>query len=49
MGIFHIAIGVGNPAGGDLTSIPMALVDTGAAHTMLPESLLSCIRLAPSE
>lgn len=49
MGIFRIAIGVGNPAGGDLTSIPMALVDTGAAHTMLPESLLSYVHVAPRE
>ena len=49
MGSFHIAIGVGNPVGGDFVSVPKALVDPGAAHTMLPESLLSYIHLAPRE
>ena len=47
MGIIHIAIGVGHPGGGDFTTIPEALIDTGAAHTMLPESLLTYMQIEP--
>ena len=46
MGIFHVDIGVGNPQGGDLHPVT-ALVDTGATHSMMPESLLTTLRLAP--
>ena len=46
MGIFTVAIGVGHPAGGDLMPID-AVVDTGAAHSMLPESLLDSLHVAP--
>ena len=48
MGAFEATIGIGNPAGGDLVPVE-AMVDTGAAHSMMPESLLSRLRLAPSE
>ena len=48
MGIFRVPIGVGNPQGGDLHPVT-ALVDTGATYSMMPESLLSGLRLSPSE
>ena len=48
MGTFTVTIGVGNPGGGDLVPVE-AMVDTGAAHSMMPESLLSRLRLEPSE
>ena len=48
MGAFEVTIGIGNPAGGDLTPVE-AMVDTGAAHSMMPGSLLSWIGLSPSE
>ena len=41
MGTFSVLIQVGNLEDGDLETIPDALVDTGAGHTMLPESLLA--------
>ena len=40
MGTFNVLIGVGHPSGGDLTEV-LALVDTGATHTMLPASCWS--------
>ena len=40
MGTFSVLIQVGNLENGDLETVPDALVDTGAAHTMLPGSLL---------
>ena len=46
MGIFTVAIGVGHPAGGDLAPVD-AVVATGAAHSMLPESLLDGLHIAP--
>ena len=46
MGIFHVDIGVGHPQGGDLHPVT-ALVDTGATHSMMPESLLVSLRLSP--
>jgi predicted aspartyl protease len=49
MGTVHIMIGVGHPGGGDLEMIPEALVDTGATHTMLPESLLAYLHIEPRE
>ena len=39
MGIFHVRIGVGHPFEGELTEV-LALVDTGATHTIIPDSLL---------
>ena len=48
MGAFTVTIGIGNPGGGDLVPVA-AMVDTGAAHSMMPESLLSRLRLEPSE
>ncbi len=48
MGTFSVTIGVGNLRGGDLTPVS-AMVDTGAAHTMVPESLLVRLGIAPME
>ena len=48
MGIFTVELGVGHPAGGDLMPID-AVVDTGAAHSMLPESLLTRMSIPPLE
>ncbi len=44
MGNFNVIIGVGHPSEGDLTEV-LALVDTGATHTMLPASLLEQHRI----
>ena len=41
MGTFSVLIQVSNLEDGDLETIPDALVDTGAGHTMLPGSLLA--------
>ena len=46
MEMFTVALGVGHPAGGDLAPVD-AVVDTGAAHSMLPESLLDGLRVRP--
>ena len=48
MGAFTITVGVGHPRGGDLAPVS-AMVDTGAAHSMMPKSLLYRLRLEPSE
>ena len=48
MGTFHVEIGVGHPHGGDLHPVS-ALVDTGATYSMMPASLLTTLRLTPSE
>ena len=48
MGTFEVQIGVGHPHGGDLRPVS-PLVDTGAIHSMMPESLLTDLRLAPLE
>ena len=48
MGTFRVQIWVGNPYGGDFTPVS-ALVDTGATYSMMPESLLTALRLAPDE
>ena len=47
MGTFSVEIGVGNPMGGDLLPV-LALVDTGATHSMMPASALDGLRLVPS-
>ena len=46
MSLFSVIIGVGNPEGGDMTEVS-AVVDTGAHHTMLPQSLLEQLRVRP--
>ena len=46
MSLFGVTVGVGHPEGGDLTEVS-AVVDTGAHHTMLPESLLSQLHIEP--
>ena len=47
VGSILINIGVGHPSGGDFTTVNDVLVDTGAAHTMLPESLLARLHIEP--
>ena len=48
MGILEVRIGLGRIEGGDL--IPLtAMVDTGAAHSMMPVSVLERLHLAPLE
>ena len=46
MGIFATTVRVGNPNGGDQVEIE-ALVDTGAADSMFPTSLLERLYLHP--
>ena len=52
MGIFHVRhvrIGVGHPVEGELTQV-LALVDTGATHTIIPKSLLrQILHIEPKE
>ncbi len=48
MGTFEVQIGIGHPHGGDLHPVS-ALVDTGATYSMMPETLLTSLRLTPSE
>ena len=49
METFHQWIEVGNPANGQFQWVN-ALVDTGAAHSMMPESLLTqSLHLSPKE
>ena len=46
MGVFSVTVEVGHPAGGDMTGVSL-VVDTGAIHTMLPESLLTQMSIQP--
>ncbi len=46
MGVFWQTVKVGNPDGGDFVEID-AMVDTGAADSMFPESLLAALHLQP--
>ena len=46
MGTFHVDITVGNPDGGDTTSVN-ALVDTGSTDSMFPSSLLEYLKIEP--
>ncbi len=46
MGVFWQTVKVGNPEGGDFAEIE-AMVDTGAADSMFPASLLAEIHLQP--
>ena len=48
MGILEVRIGLGRLDGGDLAPLK-AMVDTGAAHSMMPESLLASLSLTPLE
>lgn len=48
MSMFKVPIGVGHPDGGDLYPVD-AVVDTGAAHSMLPASLLGGLDIDPQE
>lgn len=46
MGTFHVYIGVGHPGGGDVEQV-LALVDTGATHSVMPASLLEGLGVRP--
>ena len=46
MGVFSVTLEIGHPDGGDLLEVPV-VVDTGAVHTMVPETLLMQIRVSP--
>ena len=46
--MFKVDVGVGNLDGGDLAPV-QPVVDTGAAHSMLPESLMMQLRIEPRE
>ncbi|MCY3693391.1 MAG: hypothetical protein OXI54_12255 [Chloroflexota bacterium] len=48
MSIFKVPISVGHPNGGDLYPLD-AVVDTGAAHSMLPASLLADLSVPAEE
>ena len=48
MSMFKVDVGVGNLDGGDLARV-QPMVDTGAAHSMLPESLMMQLRIEPRE
>ena len=45
---FDVSIGIGPMNGSDLTQVS-AMVDTGVAHSMMPESLLTRLHLWPLE
>lgn len=46
--MFKVEVGVGNLEGGDLAPV-RPVVDTGAAHSMLPESLMTELRIEPRQ
>ena len=46
--MFKVDVGVGNLDGGNLAQV-QPVVDTGAAHSMLPESLMSQLRIVPQQ
>ena len=48
MGAFEVTVGLGRVGGGELTPVT-AMVDTGAAHSVMPESLLRQLGLRPTE
>lgn len=48
MSIFSVPISVGHPNGGDLYPVDI-VVDTGAAHSMLPASLLADLSVPAEE
>ena len=47
MGTFSVLIGVGHPKGGDFEQV-LALVDTGATHSIMPASLLEWLGIRPT-
>ena len=48
MGIFRTRVGIGSPTNGEFQWVD-ALVDTGAAHSMIPASLLTqALHLSPT-
>ena len=46
MGTFNVKVSVGHPAGGDMFPVS-AMVDTGATHSMMPQSLMARLRITP--
>ena len=48
MSMFKVDVSVGNLDGGDLAPV-QPVVDTGAAHSMLPASLMIQLRIEPRE
>ena len=46
MGIFSVPVSIGHPDGGDLFPV-VAVVDTGALHSVMPQSLLEGLSIAP--
>ena len=46
MGIFHVRVGVSNSEGGDPEPV-LALVDTGATHSIMPAELLARLSIRP--
>ena len=48
MGTFYVDIGIGHQLGGDFLPVS-ALVDTESTHSVIPESLLASLSLAPLE
>ena len=48
MCLFEVTVGVGRIGAAELTPVT-ALVDTGAAHSVMPESLLARHGVAPLE
>ena len=48
MSMFKVDVGVGNLDGGDLAAVQPD-VDTRAAHSMLPESLMTQLRIEPQQ
>ena len=48
MGTFFTTVGIGDTNGGEIRNVEL-LVDTGAAHTMLPAPLLRQLNVEPLE
>ena len=48
MSMFKVDVGVGSLDGGDLAPVS-PVVDTGAAHSMLPSSLMAQLRIEPRQ
>lgn len=49
MGTFHAAVRVAHPDGTGRAVLVSALVDTGAAYTVMPAALLTRLGIIPSE
>ena len=48
MGLFEVEVGLGRMGAAELTPVT-ALVDTGAAHSVMPDSMLSQHNISPQE